>query len=113
MNPIRMTTDLKWLESHVRTICGGQLPPLVGPYAIPFLVSQLEGMQRHFTDGFTGWASVLSTVTDAVPLRGLYRNSKISWCWRWNPEQAESAEDDWQTTSVYVSLSGSSDLVNV
>jgi len=67
MNPIRMTTDLKWLESHVRTVCGGQLPPLVGPYAIPFLVSQLEGMQRHFTDGFTGWSSVLSTVTDAVP----------------------------------------------
>jgi len=48
MNPIRTTTDLQWLESHVRTVCGGQLPPLVGPYAIPHLVSQLEGMRKHF-----------------------------------------------------------------
>ena len=54
MNPIRTTTDLQWLESHVRTVCGGQLPPLVGPYAIPYLVSQLEGMRSHFIDGFKG-----------------------------------------------------------
>jgi len=53
MNPIQMTTDLKWLESHVRSVCGGELPPLVGPYSIPYLVAQLDGMRRHFIDGST------------------------------------------------------------
>ena len=51
MNPIRMTSDLDWLESHVRGVCGGELPPLVGPYAVPFLVAQLDGMRKHFIDG--------------------------------------------------------------
>ena len=51
MNPIRTATDLDWLASHVRSVCGGQMPPLVGPYAIPYLVSQLEGMRKHFIDG--------------------------------------------------------------
>ena len=54
MNPIRTTTDLEWLESHVRSVCSGELPPLVGPYAVPYLVLQLEGMRSRFIDGFTG-----------------------------------------------------------
>jgi len=51
MNPTRITTDLEWAESHVRKVCGGQLPPLVGPYSIPFLLSELEGMRKQY--GYT------------------------------------------------------------
>jgi len=54
MNPVKMMSDMQWLESHVRTVCGGEVPPLVGPYAIQYLVAQLEGMRRHFIDGFPG-----------------------------------------------------------
>lgn len=54
MNPVRMKSDLDWLESHVTDVCGGQLPSLVGPYAIPYLVSQLDGKRSRYIDGFTG-----------------------------------------------------------
>ena len=54
MNPTRTKSDQEWLESHVRSVCGGQMPPLIGPYAIPYLVSQLEGMRSHLIDGFQG-----------------------------------------------------------
>jgi len=47
MNPISMKSDLDWLESHVRTVYGGVLPPLVGPYAVPFIVAQHEGIRKH------------------------------------------------------------------
>lgn len=54
MNPTRTMFEMDWLQQHVRSVCGGQLPPLVGPYSIPFLVKQLEGMRNHFIDGFSG-----------------------------------------------------------
>jgi len=56
MNPSSMKSDLDWLESHVRTVCNGVLPPLVGPYAVPFLVAQHEGMRKHFIDGAGNFA---------------------------------------------------------
>jgi len=54
MNPSQIKSDLEFLESHVRSVCGGQLPPLVGPYAIPRLLLQMEGMERRFIDGYIG-----------------------------------------------------------
>jgi len=50
MEPTRIVMDQNWLASHVRGVCGGQMPPLVGPYAVPYLVAQLEGMRKHFID---------------------------------------------------------------